>query len=82
MPFSAYNSNGLRLLSAPHSDAMGLVRRASGHSLSEVETSAVSKKLVENLKETHDSGERDPKALKRAALQGIFTLDAMDVRID
>jgi hypothetical protein len=72
MPFSAYNSNGVRLLSAAHSEAMGLVQRASGHSLSEVETSAVSKKLVENLKETHDSGERDPRALKRAALQGIF----------
>ncbi len=72
MPFSAYNSNGLRLLSNAHSEAMGLVQRASGHTHNQVETSAVSKKLVENLKETHDSGERDPKALKRAALQGIF----------
>ena len=44
MPFSAHNSNRLRLLSAAHSEAMGLVRKASGHSLSEVETSAVSKK--------------------------------------
>ena len=82
MPFSASNSNGLRLLSAAHSDAMGLVRRASGHSLSEVETSAVSKKLVNNLMITHDSGERDPKALKRAALRGIFTLDADGRQID
>jgi hypothetical protein len=56
MPFSAYNSNGVRLLSAAHSETMGLVRRASGHSLSEVETSAVSTKLVNNLMKTHDSG--------------------------
>jgi len=72
MDFSAYNSSDVRLLSAAHSEAMGLVRRASGHSLSEVETSAVSTRLVNNLMKTHDSGERDPKALKRAALQGIF----------
>jgi hypothetical protein len=72
MPFSAYNSNGVRPLSAAHSEAMGLVQRASGHSLSEIGTSAVSTKLVNNLMKTHDSGERDPKALKRAALEGIF----------
>jgi len=68
MPFSEYNSDGVRLLSAALCDALELVRRASG----QPETSAITNRLVENLKETHDSGERDPKALKRAAVQGIF----------
>ena len=71
MQFSAYNFDDLCLLSAALSEALALVRKSAGGPLTETETSDFSEKLAANLFRAFDSGERDPAALKLAALQGI-----------
>ena len=76
MSFSAYNSNGLRVLSGVLSDALGSVRKTAGHPLSEVQIASVSNALVQNLMKTHDSGERDPDALRRTALRALVASHA------
>jgi hypothetical protein len=47
-----------------------------GHQLSEAEGSELNKRLVRGLAEAHDSGERDPGALKRSALRELFATHA------
>ena len=74
MPFAAYNSNGVRLLCG--ADSLEYVRKATGRELSESEISDVRKTLVHRLTMDHDSGERDPDALKRAALREVFASHA------
>jgi hypothetical protein len=68
MPFGAYNSNGVRLLCGALADSLEYVRKATGRELSEAEVSDIRKTLVHRLTIAHDSGERDPDALKRAAV--------------
>jgi hypothetical protein len=68
----AYDSDDLRLLSAALSAAMGVVRNYAGGLLTSTETSDFSTRLARNLMEVFDSGERDPAALERAALQGVL----------
>ena len=72
MPFAAYNSDGVRLLSGVLADAMISARKTIGHQLSEAEGSELNKRLVRSLSEVHDSGERNPEALERAALRSAF----------
>jgi len=72
MPFSAYDSDALRLLSAALSEALESVRKSAKRPLTESETAGFSKRLAAQLMEVFDRGERDPAALKRAALQGIY----------
>ena len=67
MPFAAYDSSGVRLLSGVLADAMISARKTIGRQLSEAEASELNKRVVRGLTEAHDSGERDPDALKRAA---------------
>jgi hypothetical protein len=67
MSFAACNSSGVRLLSGVFADAMISARKTIGRQLSEAEASELNKRLVRGLTEAHDSGERDPDALKRAA---------------
>ena len=62
----------LRLLSAALSDALGLVQKSAGGPLTETETSDFRERLAANLFVVFDSGERDPAALKRAALKGVL----------
>ena len=76
MPFAAYNSDGVRLLSGVLADAMISARKTIGHQLSEAEGSELNKRLVRGLAEAHDSGERDPGALKRSALRELFATHA------
>ena len=76
MPFAAYDSSGVRLLSGVLADAMISARKAIGHQLSEAEGSELNKRLVRGLAEAHDSGERDPGALKRSALRELFATHA------
>jgi hypothetical protein len=71
VPFSAYDSDDLHLLSAALSDALEDVRKSAGGLLTEAETSEFSKRLAASLMNVFDSGEREPAALKRAALQGV-----------
>jgi hypothetical protein len=72
MPFSAYDSDALRLLSAALSDALDTLRKLNGRALTETETSDVSKKLTANLMAVFDNGERDLAVLTRAALRGVY----------
>ena len=76
MPFAAYDSSGVRLLSGVLADAMISARKTIGHELSEAEGSELNKRLVRGLAEAHDSGERDPGALKRSALRELFATHA------
>jgi hypothetical protein len=68
----AYDSDDLRLLSAALSAAIGVVRNCAGGPLSPTETSNFNTRLARNLMNAFDSGERDPGALERAALQGVL----------
>jgi hypothetical protein len=72
MPFSAYDSDALRVLSAALSGALDSVRKSKGRELTETETSNLSKKLAANLMAAFDDGNREPAALKRAALDGKY----------
>jgi hypothetical protein len=51
-------------------------QKTIGHQLSEAEGSELNKRLVRGLAEAHDSGERDPGALKRSALRELFATHA------
>jgi hypothetical protein len=76
MPFAAYDSSGVRLLSGVLADAMISARKTVGHQLSEAEGSELNKRLVRSLSEAHDSGERNPDALERSALRELFATHA------
>ena len=76
MPFAAYDSNGVRLLSGVLADAMISARKTVGHKLSEAEVSDIRQTLVHRLTMAHDSGERDPDALKRVAVRSAFQRQA------
>jgi hypothetical protein len=72
MPFSAYDSDALRLLSAALSEALDTLRKLNGRALTETETADFSKKLAANLMAVFDNGEREPAVLTRAALRGVY----------
>ena len=72
MPFSSYDSSGLRALSNAYDDALGYARLALPRKLSEQEETTLSGRLTRNLMDAYDSGERDPGKLRRAALQGVL----------
>ena len=76
MPFAAYNSDGVRLLCEALADSLEYVRKATGRELSEAEVADVRKTLVHRLTMDHDFGERDPDALKRAAIRDVFASHA------
>ena len=76
MPVVAYDSDGLRLLSWVLADAVISARKTIGPQISEAEGSQLNKRLVRSLAEAHDSGERDPGALKRSALRELFATHA------
>ena len=71
MPFSAYDPEAVRLLSAAVSEALDFVQRAAAKPFTENETTNISKQIAANLMRVFDLGERDPSALKRAALEGL-----------
>ena len=72
MPFSAYDSDALRVLSAALSDTLDTLRKSTGRELTEIETSDFTKKLTANLMAAFDDGTRETAALKRAALEGEY----------
>jgi hypothetical protein len=71
VPFSAYDSDDIRLLSTAMSDALETAGKSENRPLSEIETANFSRRIAENLMRVFDSGEREPSALKRAAFEGI-----------
>ena len=72
MLFSSYNSSGVRALTNAYADALGFARSALPRKLNEQEEAILSRQLTRNLMDAHDSGERDPEALRRAALLGVL----------
>ncbi len=72
MQFSAYDSNGLRLLSPALSEAMVELQQTIKHPLDEAEKAAFSNRLVDNLSKAYDAGVLEPSALKVAALRAIL----------
>jgi len=73
--FSPRGPSGFRALSGAYADALGLARSALPGRLSERDEVLLSRRLTRNLMDAHDSGERDPAALTRAALQGVLVLE-------
>ena len=72
MQFSPYNSPGLRALSGAYDDAHGYARLILPRVLSEQEDTALGQRLTQNLMDAYDSGERNPRALRHAALRGVL----------
>jgi hypothetical protein len=64
--FSPYNSSGVRVLTNEYADALGFARSALPRKLSDQEDAILSQRLTRNLMDAHDSGERDPEALRRS----------------
>jgi hypothetical protein len=60
------------MLSIALSEALASVSQATVRPLSAAETSRISAALAKTLARGHDAGERDPEALKRAALREVF----------
>jgi hypothetical protein len=69
---SAYDSDDLRLLSAAHSEALETIREVAAGPLTPPEISDFSRRLAQNLMSVFDAGERNPAALRRAALKGVL----------
>jgi hypothetical protein len=69
------------LLSAALSVEMGIVRNNAGGPLTSTETSDFSTRLARNLMQVFDSGERNPAALERAALQGILWPSTIELNV-
>jgi hypothetical protein len=72
MQNSAYDSDDLRLLSAAHSAALEVIRHVAGGPLTPTEISDFSRRLAQNLMNVFDAGERNPVALRHAALKGVL----------
>ena len=71
MPFSrVYDPDAIRLLSAVLEDAAKSFRGSVTSLNGEIET-GLTKRLAENLMNAFDRGEREPAALRRAALEGV-----------
>jgi hypothetical protein len=71
VPFSVYDSDGLRLLSGALSLSLDIVRKCAGGPITASETSDFTKRLTQNLMRIFDSGERNSKVLMLAALVGV-----------
>jgi len=76
MLISDYNPTSARVLSTARSDALDWVRAAIPRMLDEHEEFVLSRRLTRNLTSAYDVGERDPDALRCAALHGILTSKA------
>ena len=70
--FSSRNYSGAHVLSDAYAAARAHARSALPHTLSEQEEVCLNRQLTRNLLDAHDSGVRDPDALRRAALQGVL----------
>jgi hypothetical protein len=71
MPFSAYDSAALRMLSTALSEAVGLVRKSVNPRYGEAEISRIEAMLVQRLTKAYDGGERNPDTLNKLALEQV-----------
>ncbi len=72
MLFSAYGSNALRVLTAALSEALAILDKSASRDLTGAQKAHFRNSVARNLMDAYDSGERDPTALNRAALRGLF----------
>jgi hypothetical protein len=72
MLFSAYGSNAVRALTPALSDALAFLDKSAARVLTGAEKTDFRNNIARNLMDAYDAGERDPKALNRAALRGVF----------
>ena len=72
MLFSSQNSSGVRVLSNAYVDAREFVQSILPRKLNDHEETLLSRRITRNLIDAHDSGEREPGALRRAALVGVL----------
>jgi hypothetical protein len=77
MPFSAYDSKGLHLLSESLSESLAELGRLTGP-VSETQTILLHKTLSDRLMKAYDKGEREPAALKTAALMGFVPVEKLE----
>ena len=68
MPFSAYDSDAIQLLSTVLSKALAEVSKSNLAPLSPAERAPVARRITRNLIQLYDGGEREPAALMRAVL--------------
>ena len=78
MLFSPNNLPRIHVLSNAYAEALGIARSALSRKLSVKEDDLLKQNLTRNLMDAHDSGERDPGALTRAALQGVLVTGTTD----
>ncbi len=72
MPFSAYDSDALRVLTPALSEALEILNKSAARNLTGAKKAHFRNSVARNLMDAYDSGERDPAALSRAALRGVF----------
>jgi hypothetical protein len=72
VPFSAYGSDALLVLTPALFEALTILNKSAPRTLTGSEKAYFRNSIARNLMDAYDSGERDPKALNRAALRGLF----------
>ena len=72
MPFSAYDSDALRVLTPALSEALEVLNKSAARNLTSAEKAHFRNSVARNLMDAYDCGERDPKALNQLGLRGLF----------
>lgn len=71
MPFSAYDSRALRLLSGALQEGFTEYQRSCRYPLTPAELADIKQKMTLNLVRAYDRGEREPVALQGVSLRGL-----------
>lgn len=71
VPFSAYNSRALRLLSGALQEGFSEYQRSCKYPLTPAELADIKQKMTLNLARAYDHGEREPVALQDVSLRGL-----------
>jgi hypothetical protein len=72
VPFSAYDADALRVLTRALFEALATLNKSVPRPLTSSEKAHFHERIIRNLKEAYDAGQRDPEALKRIALRGVL----------
>jgi hypothetical protein len=67
-----YDSDALRILTRALFEALAIIDDSAPRILTSSEKARFRSSVAGNLMDAYDAGERDPKALNRAALRGLF----------
>jgi hypothetical protein len=72
VPFSSHDSDALRVLKRALFEAFATINDWAPRILTSSEKAYFRSSVAGNLSDAYDAGERDPRALNLAALQGLF----------